>query len=227
MVGQIPIPHLDVFGGNGLVENGILHGVGRQNPQIFCRGIMAGTVQAVGIFKVRPGQAETARLVVHQLREALHSAAAVNGQRHGGIVAGGQHQPVEQLLQGKHLPLFQVHGGTLDAHRFLGNAHSVQDVALLANNQRRHDFGGAGDQAPLRGIFLVKHSPTDGIHRIRPPGGHGIRPHRQKQDGGQQCSRRPGEKSSHFFSPAAIVSRFEGNYAPRTSVAQSFFLESR
>ena len=44
VIGQIPIPHLDVFGGNGLVENGIFHGVGRQSSQILRRGIMAGAV---------------------------------------------------------------------------------------------------------------------------------------------------------------------------------------
>ena len=106
---------------------------------------MAGAVQTVGVFEVGSGKAQISGFVVHQLRKALHGAAAVNCQRDRCIVPRGKHQTVQKLLEGQHLPLLQVHGGAFNAHRFLGNPHSVQHIALLADNQRSHNFGGAGN----------------------------------------------------------------------------------
>ena len=98
VVRQIPLTDLHIFRGYGFIENRVLHGIGRQNRQIPGRGIMTGTVQTVGIFKMRPGKAKDSGFVVHQLRKALHRATTIDGQRNRGIVAGGQHQSVQQFL---------------------------------------------------------------------------------------------------------------------------------
>ena len=171
MVGKEPLPHPKGFGGDRLAENGVFHGIGRQPGQVFRRGVVAGAVQAVGVFVVGIGKPQEAGLVVHLLGEALHGAAAVDGQSHRRVVAGGQHKPIQQLLEGQYLPLPQVHGGTLDAHRLPGNPHPVQHVALLADDQGRHDFGSAGHEGLPGGILFKEHPPGDPIQKAGLPGG--------------------------------------------------------
>ena len=201
MIVQIPLTNGDIFRRYGLVENRIFHGIGRKDRQIPCCGIMSGAVQTVGIFKVRTGHAKDSCLVIHQLRKAFHCAAAVNGKCHSRIVSGRKHQSVQQRLQGENFSLLQVHGRAFDAHRFLGNPHTVKDVALLTDDQRRHNLGGACNEAAGIRILLINHTTADGIQQNRLLGRNCPRFQRQKQSGGQQCSRRSGEKSFHTYSP--------------------------
>ena len=151
-----------------------------------------------------PGKAEDSGFVVHQLRKSLHRAAAVDGQRNSGIVAGRQHQSIQQLLKGQHFPLLQVHGRTLDANRFLRNPHSVQHIALFTDNQCRHDFRRAGNQASLLCIPREQLPAADGVQNIRPARGNRFRLHRNQQSDGQQRSRRSGEESFHVSHPELV-----------------------
>ena len=69
---------------------------------------------------------------------------------------------------------------------------------MLADHQRRHNFGGAGDEAPLIGIFLVQHPPGGGIEHdglLRGNGGD----LRHKKDGGHKDRRRPKNRSFHIL----------------------------
>ena len=131
---------------------------------------MIGAVKAVGVFKVRAFQTQSVGLVIHQLDKAFHRAAAVNGQRHRHIVAGAEHQTVQQLLHRQNFPFPQVHGGAFDAHRLFRDPHPVQHITLLADDQCRHDLGGAGDKAAAVGILFIQHTlcfrvPKDGFLR--------------------------------------------------------------
>ena len=94
MVAQIPSRCLDRFRRYGLCENGVLHSVGSQGRQIRGTGIVLRRVQTVGVGKMGIPQPQYPRLVVHHANKALHCAAAVNGQRHRGIIAGGKHKSV-------------------------------------------------------------------------------------------------------------------------------------
>ena len=95
VVAQGSPPSLDGFGGHRLGKNGVLHGVSPQRRQICGAGIVVRGIQAVGIGKMSVLQAQDPGLVVHPRHKALHRAAAVNGQGHGGIVAGGQHKSIQ------------------------------------------------------------------------------------------------------------------------------------
>ena len=185
VVAQIAIAHGNCFGGDGFVENGVFHGIGGQNRQIPGGGVVSGAVQPVGIFKMTLGHTQHPGLVVHHFREALYSAAAVNGQSHRRVVAGMEHQPIQQLLECQNLPLLQIHGGAFDAHSLFGNPHPVQDVALLADHKSCHDLGGAGNQAPLVGILLIQNPSGGGIHQNCFFGGQRLHADREKQDGSQ------------------------------------------
>ena len=136
------------------MENGIFHGISRQRRQIMCSSVMPRRIQAVGVGKMGTGKAQSMSLVIHQLHKALHGAAAVNSQGHRRIVAGMEHQAVEKFLNCQHFPLLQIHGGPFDAHRFLRNPHPVQHIALLADNERRHDFRSAGNKALFVNILF-------------------------------------------------------------------------
>ena len=106
MISQRPVSCADSFGGYGFGENRILHSVSCQDSKIPGCGIMSGAVQSVGVLKMGSCHAKHTGLVVHEFSKALHSSAAVNGQRHCRVVSRGQHQPIQKLLEGKHLSLF-------------------------------------------------------------------------------------------------------------------------
>ena len=149
MIAHHPAPCLDGLGGNGFGKNGIFHGVGRQNSQVLGAGMVVWGIQAVGGGKVGLFLPQRSGLVVHQLHKVRRIPAAEAGQGHGGIVAGGQHEPIQQLLDGQHLPLLQIHGGPLNAHRHFGDPEAAEHIALLADHQSRHDLGGAGNEGLL------------------------------------------------------------------------------
>ena len=138
---------------------------------------------------------QKSRLIVHQLRKTFHRAAAVDSQRHRRIVAAAQHQAVKQLLNRQHFPFLQVHGRAFDANSFLRNPHPIQHIALLTDDQGRHNFGSAGDQALLLRIFLINHPSGQRIQHDCSLRRYGPGFHRKKRDGGQQRSRRPGDPS--------------------------------
>ena len=201
MIAQIPLSRCHGLRGYGLGKDGIFHGIGRQHRQIPGTGIMTGAVQSVGVFKMGVAQPQKPCLVVHQLHKALHRAPTADGQRYRCIVARGQHQSVQQLLNRQHLPLPQVHGRAFDPHRLLGNAHPIQHVAPFAYHKGRHNLGGAGDQAPAVGVFIKQHPAADGIQGIGLFGADRVSFPGQNQNGGQQSSRRSGEESFHLSHP--------------------------
>ena len=183
MIAQHPAPCLDGPGGNGFGKNGIFHGVGRQNSQVLGAGMVVRGIQAVGVGKVGIFQPQRSGLVVHQLHKVRRIPAAKAGQGHGGIVAGGQHEPIQQLLDGQHLPLLQIHGGSLNAHRLFGDPIAAEHIALLADHQSRHDLGGAGNEGLLLLSPGEKRLPRRGIHHRGPPCGKGLGLYWQKQNG--------------------------------------------
>ena len=133
---------------------------------------MSRSIQTVGVFKMGITQAQDPGFVIHQLVKAFHRTAAVNGQGHRRIVPGRKHQPIEQFLQGQHFPFLQVHGRAFDAHSLFGDPHPVQHVALLTDDQRRHDLRGTGDQTLLVAVLLKQHPSADRIQHAGPLCGH-------------------------------------------------------
>ena len=111
-----------------------------------------------------PRETNAAGLVIHQLGKALHRAAAIDCQGHSRIIAGLKHQAVQQLLHRQNLIGLQVHGRSFNPHCLWHNAHPIQHIALLADHQRRHDFGGAGNETAAVCILLIENPAGVRIH---------------------------------------------------------------
>ena len=85
------------IGSGDLGELVVLHRVGGDHVHIPGGGILVRVVEAGGIFKVGGGTADFGGLVVHHLDKRLLAPGDRLGQHPGGIAAGGEHQPVEQV----------------------------------------------------------------------------------------------------------------------------------
>ena len=67
-------------------------------------------IQAVWVFEAGFGHAQGCGLLVHERGEILQAVRDVQGQGRSRIVAGGQHEPIEQILDGVALSRLQIHG---------------------------------------------------------------------------------------------------------------------
>ena len=72
---------------------------------------MLAVVQAVGVHKVGAGHAQLLGPLVHPLNKGRDVPADGHGQDIGRLVGGGQHQAVEQVVDGDLFPGLQVRRG--------------------------------------------------------------------------------------------------------------------
>ena len=197
MVAQEAAAHGDAFGGDRFLKNGVIHGVGGKNCQIRCRGVVILGIQTMGVLKVGILHPQHPGFVVHLARKLFDASAAIQSQRRRRIIAGGEHQAVQQLLKRQNFPFLKIHGRAFNAHGFFGDLHLIQHIAPFTDQQRRHDFGSAGDEAFLIRIFAVQRPAADGVRYNGALGRYGVHRARNKQHGGQQCSRRGTEDFFH------------------------------
>ena len=198
MVGQHPLPHRHGFCAHGTGENGIGHGIGGKPRQIPGGRIMIGGIQTVGIDEVGVLQSQLPGLVVHQLRKALDGAAAPDGQRRRRIVAAAEHKPVEQLLDGEHLPLLKIHGAALNTNSLGRDLHPVENIAPLTYDQGRHDLRGACNQTPVIGIFFIER-PAGSCIQHNSLFRRNSADRTEKKDGGHKDRRRPKKHCFHIL----------------------------
>ena len=76
--------------------------------------------------------------------------------------------------------------------------NGVANLAALADDERRHDLGGAGNQAPVAGVLLIEHPSggsvqNDGLFRRKGTD------RTQKKDGGHKDRRRPKKHCFHIL----------------------------
>ena len=128
------------------------------------RGIVPLGVKAVGVLKRAAGHAERARLVVHHARKRRHRARRVTRERDGGIVAGHEHQAVEQLLNRVRLAGAQIHRRALDRRVFRQDLDRFVERAVFEHNERSHDLRRAGNAEPLVRVLFIEHGAGLGMH---------------------------------------------------------------
>ena len=95
--------------GHDRAECLVFHSGAGELRHIARRGIMPLGIKAVGVLKRAVGHAERTRLVVHHVRKRLHGARRVARERDSGVIAGHEHQAVEQLLDRVRLTGAQIH----------------------------------------------------------------------------------------------------------------------
>ena len=181
-------------------KRGLLHGIGRKISQIPGGGVVPVVVQAVGVGKVRISQAQGRRAAIHLRHEGGDRAAAVQRQRHGGVVAGLQQQTVEQLLHRQHLAGLQIQRRPFHAAGSGGNRHRFVQRAALCDEQACHNLRRAGNQAPRPGVLFIEDAPGGAVQQ-NSAAGRKLR--RRLRSAGQQrrkadkCQRR-GYHASQF-----------------------------
>lgn len=79
--------------------------------KIVGRRIVPVGIQPMRVAELRLFQAKHFRLLVHHVHEPFFRPADMLRDRDGSIVAGAQHQPVQQMVEAHFLASAQVQGG--------------------------------------------------------------------------------------------------------------------
>ena len=79
-------------------EGLVLHGIFADKVEVIGGGVVIVVRHAVRIDKMGAGAAQLGSLCVHHGYEVVDAARHSNGQNIGGLVGGGDHQAVEQIL---------------------------------------------------------------------------------------------------------------------------------
>ena len=108
---------------------------------------------------MRAGEAEFLRLLVHALDEGVHRAGGEGGNGVGGIVAGADHQAVEQVLIAQALARVDGHARGIAGHLTCGSGRGddLLEIPPLDAEQQSHDLGGAGGVHALGGVLVQQH----------------------------------------------------------------------
>ncbi len=108
--------------------------------------------------------ADLSRLLVHELRKLLHTAAHMLRDRHRGVVVGLQHQgecqiPQAVLLTAAHPQTHLGHG-----RRVGGHLHRIIQAGVLQCDDQRHDLRRARHRHLLVSAALIQHPSRVRIH---------------------------------------------------------------
>ena len=110
---------------------------------------MLRRVQTVRVRKMGVPQAKLPRPSVHGLHKGPDRAAVRQSQRDGGIVAGVQQQAVEQSADRELLPRLEIERRAFDPDCLLRHGDNGIRIAVLCDEQTRHDLCRAGDERVL------------------------------------------------------------------------------
>ena len=174
VVGQAPPGNEDRPGGNDGPQFLPLQYRPGQNGHIVGGGVVVRVIQTIGVCKVGVVHAQLGGLFVHLRHEALHVSPAVACNGQGRVVARGEHQPVEQSLQGDLLLRLEVHGRALRPRPLTLDGYRGGQVGMeFHRHQGGHQFGDAGDAPLFPGVFLIEHPPALFVHQDGRGGGQG------------------------------------------------------
>ena len=109
VVGQGPTGHMGRAGGDKSLQAFVFQDLLGQQGHIIGGRIMVFVIQPVGIYKVSILHPQAVRPLVHPVHKGLYRPGAAPGNGQGGVVAGGQQQAIEQLLQCQLLSYPEVH----------------------------------------------------------------------------------------------------------------------
>ena len=164
MIRQRTLAEACVFCTGRLAEVRVFHRCAGQPCQIPRCGEMPLLVQAVRILKMRIFHSELCRPCVHPRGKTLHGAVAQNCQRDCRVVAGAQHQSIEQLPPRHALTGTQIHGRAFDPDRLGGDGVFRVQRQRLAGQQAGHDLRRAGDAAARICVQLIQDAAAFRVH---------------------------------------------------------------
>ena len=146
----------------------VAHGLGMaaqigagQGGHVAGRGALARCGQARGVLEDRPGHAELACLVVHEVGEVAAVAADMLGYGHGGVIARSHGHTGKELVHGDSLAGTQTHAGTAHPGRRMdtdaGVAFQAAHFDAVHDHIHGHDLGQRGGRDGQIGVVLVQH----------------------------------------------------------------------
>ena len=115
-------------------------------------------VQAVRICKMRAGAAKLIGPLIHHAHEIRDGACDVLRDGVGRLVAGGDHQAVEQVVERQLLADLKPGGAAVavkTGERALVDRDDIGEVAVFQRQQAGHDLGQTGRIDALVDIFLI------------------------------------------------------------------------
>ena len=153
-----------------LAERGLFQRRLKNAAEVTRGGVVVVIVQAAGVCEVRVLAAELGGLLVHEVNEALPGPAHMAGEHVRSVVAGRKQQAGQQVLHRYLLSgLDAAHHAVLAELREivrLDRDHIVEARAL-EHEQRGHDLGRRGREAPRIGVLGKKHLSVVAIDQKR------------------------------------------------------------
>ena len=159
MVGQDAVADGDGFRRDELRKIGILQREARQAGQIERSGVIFLAVETVRIRVMRIFQTQNRRFFIHPRGKRGDAAGIGQRERNGGVVPGAEHQAIEQLAHRERFTGLEVHRRALDADGLRRNDDGSVEITRLADHQRRHDLGRAGDERLVLRMGRIEDAP--------------------------------------------------------------------
>ena len=122
-------------------ERFVLHGFPRNECQILSRGVMIARRQSMGIGKHCIPAAELLRALRHHAAKGGHIAADMLGNGNRCVVAAGEQQPAEQIMQADGFAKVQVDARSRHAIGIAANGYHVLKLAIFQRHERGHHLG--------------------------------------------------------------------------------------
>ena len=148
----------DLLGAGDLGERRVvLVEVGGDVCEVMSRHAVAGCVEPGRVDEMAGGEADRLGLLVHLADEAVagHDPAR---ESLGGVIAGVEEEPVEQLADREVLARRYTHQARDDLRRrFRDGYHAVQRTRIVGRHHRGHQFGEACGCARSLGVALPQH----------------------------------------------------------------------
>ena len=166
-------------GGDDLPEGGVGHALLGHAEDVPGGGVVIVVMEPVGVGEVGVLHAQLLRPLVHPLHESGDVPGHGDGQGVGGLIGGGYHQAVEQVVDGDLLSGLEVGGGGVLRHAHKGLLrHGDQSVHGqlapadgLQGQQAGHDLCDAGGIPDIVGVLLVEDLAGVQVHQ---QGGFGL-----------------------------------------------------
>ena len=171
VVRESPATDGDAPGGGDAEQRGVRRRGPAQLRHVEGGGVVALGVQAVGVREGGVGHPQLRRRLVHQGHEMGHVPRHRVRDGHGGVVAGGEQEAVEQGLQRQLLPRLQVHGAALHPGGVPAHGTDHAEVGAPDGDEGRHQLRGGGDAHPGVGVLAVEHPAAVCVHQDGGDGG--------------------------------------------------------
>ena len=118
-----------------------------------------------------PGGHQALGLLIDHLHKIFLCTAHILRDSHCAVIAGGEHEPVEEVPQGELVPGLKAGDGSVPgkagSRARAANRDDIIQAAVFYSDQGCQYLGGAGRIKPCKEVLPVDHLPVRDIEKPR------------------------------------------------------------